>query len=243
MDYLNKEDYDVSIRSDIFKYGIHNTTLLPTKQLAFSMKQPLELSDLRMDYQSLMSSQVSAEFTQSLEKELKSLMCQNEDYLDLVDLTNQPEDIKEKQTVDRLINFIYQSDYDFIIVNGKWASYLQDNVSFSYYLDSKPDKFSAQVYSIGKIYKIDVYVDPYMRYDADWAICGRRDSFQYNMKFDSIKDSYDSMSFSGLLKFSLRYDINMTDNFIKLHFMYKNTEAYSKFLSDRRDKKIDEIIK
>jgi hypothetical protein len=243
VDYLNKEEYDLTINSDILKYGIHNTTLIPTKQLAFSMRQPLELKDLKISYQNLVSNQVSAEFTQSLENELKKLMCQSEDYLDLVDLTNQPEDIKEKQTVNRLINFLSYSDYDFIILNGRWASYILDNYLFSFPNEGGKVSSGAQAYLVGKIYKIDVYVDPYMRYDDDWAVCGKKDSFQYNIKFDSVNDSYDPMSIIGLLKFCLKYEINMTDNFIKLHFMYKNTEAYSKFLSDRRDKKIDEIIK
>ena len=243
MNYLDKEEYDVKIDSHLLNYGTHNTYLKLTKQLKFSMKPPLDLKDMKLDYRSLTSKMVSAEFTQALEKELINLMSKNEDYLDLLDLTNLPDDKREKESIDRIINYLKYNNYDFVIVNGRWASFIQDTYSFNFNTSTNNSSVSSRIYHVGSILNVDVHVDPYMKYDTDWVICGRKNSFQYNLKFDSIVESPYSFSIVTNLNFCLGYDIDMSNNFIRLHFLYKNNEAYSKFISDIRDKKIDEIIK
>lgn len=243
MNYLDKEEYNVNIKSSILDYGILNQNLINQSELRFTMRQPLELPQLKINYNDLMSNHVSAEFSQSLEKELKKMMSQCEDYLDLVDLTNLQQDTKEKQTINRLINFLVNSKYDFILINGTWASHLQYNYLFSLAKENSQG-ISAQCYFIGKIGNVDVYVDPYMRYNEDWIICGMKDSFQYNMKFDSIKEYDYEADIVGHMNFSLKYNITITNqNFIKLHLMYAKTEVYSKFIIDRRDKKLDTLLK
>ena len=242
MNYLDKEEYDINIKSNVLKYGTFNDRLMLTNQLSFRMKEPMDVG-MNIDYRSFMSNQVSNEFTQSFENELKKLMCQRENFLDLTDITYLNQEQREKESANRLVEFLVHSKYDFIILNGKWASFLQNQHSFSYTKESY-DMASVQFTYVGRIHKIDVYVDTFMKYNSDWVICGMKDSFHYNMKFDSVRSSRDTFNIVGDMNYSLKYNIQMiADNFLKLHLLYKDSEVYSKFITDSRDRKIDILLK
>ena len=248
--YLDKSLYKFD--SYLLDYGILNKNLVFKSNLARSISQPFTGSagstgQYNFPDQDLTLDLATKEIQQSFERTVsQSFYDQNEDYIDVINLT-------EKYTSLKLLDYLIINDFDFVIFSGDLNADITNTIwdSGLGYKPSSEEARGAQLHKTGTVRtygrSIDLYVDPYKKYNDKSILCGKKDGFQYNVEIDTILPKPDPFSFTGRIQILLRYNIDMLKQFTTLYWINEKDYAYDKFkphlIKENRDLKIDEILK
>jgi len=152
-----------------------------------------------------------------------------------------------RKHLEQLVTLILGNDYKNLITTGHIASELQDSSSFSPYMTTHDLKNGIPVRPpnglpecIGKLGSIDVYNDPYMKFN-DGRICLFN---QVEFNIGEMK-AYET-PYPGSLapRIVIEYDIDYNVNDSKLIFVIEDetSEAFKQYKSLQRDIKIDDIL-
>jgi hypothetical protein len=139
-----------------------------------------------------------------------------------------------------LVILILSNDYKNLITTGHISSELQDSSSFSPYMTTHDLKTNGLPECFGKLGSIDVYNDPYMKFN-DGRICLFN---QVEFNIGEMK-AYET-PYPGSLapRIVIEYDIDYNVNDSKLIFVIEDetSEAFKQYKSLQRDIKIDNIL-
>jgi len=241
--------------SYLLDYGILNKNLVFKSNLAISISLPFLTGSYNFPNQDLTLDLATKEIQQSFERTVsQSFYDQNEDYIDVINLT-------EKYASLKLLDYLKINDFDFVIFSGALNADITNTIwdnGFGY-KPSSGEYRGAQLYKTGTVRtygrSIDLYVDPFKKYNDKSILCGKKDGFQYNVEIDTILPKpvppdhlhFDPFSFTGKIQILLRYNIDMLKQFTTLYWINEKDYAYDKFKShlikENRDLKIDEILK
>lgn len=159
-----------------------------------------------------------------------------------LNLTKYPNHVElDRQATDELIQYIIDSGYSKCILNGMLAACIQDNVSFIFKTLSNTQTLTngADIYHIGSISNVELYVDPYMRYDDNTVIL--LNEIRLNVDFiDSRLSNEATFHPRILIDFNIFFD---SDSLVCYVLEKKGSPTYLKYISSLRDEKIDNILK
>lgn len=189
---------------------------------------------------SIMKEHIEADISQKIGRKcIKNIMENSRcEYLNLTKYPNYVE--LDREATDELIRYIIDSGYKKCILSSMLAACIQDNVSFN--LKKLPKGQStingADIYSIGLISDIELYVDPYMRYDDNTIIL--LNEIRLNVDFIDSKISNDA-SFCPriVIDFSM---FSNCDSLVCYVLEKKGSPTYLKYISYLRNQKIDDIL-
>ena len=207
-------------------------TLTNLDKRTLSFQNPIYFSG-SVDYSSVIINQINGDFTRLI---LKSLF--NTDKFDFIDRRGKTDFEYDYQSVLDLAEMIIQSGYKNVVTTAKIASHLRDINYFppdSSGLMKKPSdlmKKPSTLYRVGSLRGVNIWVDAFMRYDDD-MIC----------LFDSVSVNIGKIeSFEHIHKVSYSCDFRVDDSKLILLIQNENSEAYKKYKTLIRDKKIDNIL-
>ena len=187
--------------------------------------------DMDKYYISLVCSEIEQSIERSLVKELEKIsVC---DYIDIIG-------IKEYDASKILGDVIKDSGYSNCITNSKTGALLQDNFVFvTDSLISKVINNRGGIYKIGKILDVNIYVDPFMKWNDDVIILF--DNFETNSELVSTNIVSDC-TISPRLVVDYNYTFNILDS--KLYYIIDNTNSkhYGFIKTRNRDIKIDQVL-
>ena len=210
-----------------------NLTHFTRNKLSISMSNLGEPLGIGMDkyYTSLVCSQIEQSIERGLVKELEKISVA--DYIDIVGII----EYEGSRIVE---NVIKDSGYSNCITNSKTAALMiQDCFGFISTKTTKVTNNSGNTYKIGKLYDVDIYVDPFMRWDDDVIILF--DNFETNSELVSTNIVSDS-TISPRLSVDYNYTFNILDS--KLYYIIEDTSSkhYGLIKTRNRDIKIDQIL-
>ena len=189
---------------------------------------------------SIMKEHIEADISQKIGRKcIKNIMENSRcEYLNLTKYPNYVE--LDREATDELIRYIIDSGYKKCILSSMLAACIQDNVSFN--LKKLPKGQStingADIYSIGLISDIELYVDPYMRYDDNTIIL--LNEIRLNVDFiDSIISNEASFCPRIVIDFSM---FSNCDYLVCYVLEKKGSPTYLKYISYLRNQKIDDIL-
>lgn len=194
------------------------------------------------------SYEFSNDFRQHIEKDIASTIsrkCIKEivdnsktEYLDLTHYTNDIE--LDRKAIDELIHHITNSGYTKCILGSMLAAGIQDNVIFNFKKLPKTQPLinGADIYGIGSISNVELYVDPYMKYNDTTIIL--LNDLRLNLEFIENKIVSEATFHPRVL-----IDFNMFSSYDALVCRVldkKGAENYLKYISDLRNQKIDDLL-
>lgn len=189
---------------------------------------------------SIMKEHIEADISQKIGRKcIKNIMENSRcEYLNLTKYPNYVE--LDREATDELIRYIIDSGYKKCILSSMLAACIQDNVSFN--LKKLPKGQSTisgvDIYSIGLISDIELYVDPYMRYDDNTIIL--LNEIRLNVDFiDSIISNEASFCPRIVIDFSM---FSNCDSLVCRVLDKKGSPTYLKYISYLRNQKIDDIL-
>jgi hypothetical protein len=142
--------------------------------------------------------------------------------------------------LEKLVSLILSNNYKNLITTILISSELQDSAFFSSYMTTHDLKTSGLLECYGKLGSVEVYVDPYMRYN-DGRIC-LFNEVEFNI---GEMKAYETTQIGSLVpRIIIEYDIDYNVGDSKLIFVIENekSEAYMQYKSLQRDIKIDNIL-
>ena len=143
-------------------------------------------------------------------------------------------ELDEKAT-DDLISYIISSGYKKCILNSMIACCIQDRAIFNF----KGSKYNADVYKIGSIGPVELYIDPYMRFDDETIILFN----DLRVNIESINTNIVSeMTFTPKLLIGFNIAFSLGDSLVCDVITSKHSKSYYKYISDLRNQKIDDIL-
>jgi hypothetical protein len=216
-----------------------NLTNFETRKFSF----PVLTSEMKSEYlnigmESHLINVIKNEINQDINKLFtKRLFTTNKfDYLDL-----RPDgSLSGRIHLEDLVILILSNDYKNLITSGFIASELQDSSSFSPYMTTHDLKTNGLPECIGKLGSIDVYNDPYMKFN-DGRICLFN---QVEFNIGEMK-AYETTQIGSLApKIVIEYNVDYNVGDSKLIFVIENenSESYKQYKSLQRDIKIDNIL-
>jgi hypothetical protein len=159
------------------------------------------------------------------------------EYLDLTKYVNDIE--LDRLATNELIDYIIVSGYSKCILNGMLAACIQDDARFYFKaMNQNTIILGADIYGIGSISNIELYVDPYMKYNDTTMIL--LNNLKLNLELIENKIVSEPSFHSRLL-----IDFNMFSSYDALVCRVldkKGSENYLKYISDLRNQKIDDIL-
>ncbi len=230
----------MEIKSEFLKIGLLDKRIPLNQTLSVSchitQSEKRNISDnLDINIENKMNQALVSEITKEFHsKILKEISLTNEEFLNVMNLS-------ESDSINILHNYLHENGFDFIIVGSEIAMFAQDSVIFNF--DPISNKVSNGmnniIYKIGKLGNIDCYIDAYKKYNDKEITCGKKESFIYNYKIDTMSKVTD-VTFDPRMLVDLRYNfILKEESFLNLHFVNEYNPRYIQVL---RDKKIDEIL-
>lgn len=180
-----------------------------------------------LDYNSVIINtickEINGDFTRLI---LKSLF--NTDKFDFIDRRGKTDFEYDYQSVLDLAEMIIQSGYKNVVTTAKIASHLRD---INYFLPDPSDLMNT-LYRVGSLRGVNIWVDAFMGYDDDMFCL-----------FDSVSVNIGKIeSFEHIHKVSYICDFRVDDSKLILLIQNENSEAYKKYKTLIRDKKIDNIL-
>ena len=158
------------------------------------------------------------------------------EYLDLTKYVNDIE--LDRLATNELIDYIIDSGYSKCILNGMLAACIQDNVSFSFSNITTNLSIGGDIYNIGSISNVELYVDPYMRYDDNTVIL--LNEIRLNVDFiDSRLSNEATFHPRIVIDFNIFSD---SDSLVCYVLEKKGSPTYLKYISHLREQKIDDIL-
>jgi len=160
------------------------------------------------------------------------------EYLDLTHYTNDIE--LDRKATDELIHYITNSNYTKCILGSMLAACIQDSFRFNFKKMPKTQPLinGADIYNIGFLSDVELYVDPYMKY-TDFTMILLND-LKLNLELIENKIVSEPSFHSRLL-----IDFNMFSSYDALVCRVldkKGSENYLKYISDLRNQKIDILL-
>ena len=160
------------------------------------------------------------------------------EYLDLTHYTNDIE--LDRKATDELIHYITNSGYTKCVLGSILAVSLQDDVRFNFKILPKTQTLinGADIYNIGSVSNVEIYIDPYMKY-SDTTIILLND-LRLNLELIENKIVSEPTFHSRLL-----IDFNMFlsyDALVCYVLEKKGSPTYLKYISHLRNQKIDNIL-
>jgi hypothetical protein len=159
------------------------------------------------------------------------------DYLDL-----RPDgSLSSRIHLEDLVILILSNDYKNLITSGHISSELQDSFNFTPYIFTENLKISNGLPEcFGKLGSIDVYNDPYMKFN-DGIIC-LFNEVEFNIGEMKAYETTYTGSFAPRIVIEYDIDYNVGDS--KLIFVIEDetSEAFKQYKSLQRDIKIDDIL-
>ena len=189
----------------------------------------------------------SNDFREHIEKDIASTISRKciKEILDnskneYLDLTKYVNDIElDRLATNELIDYIIGSGYSKCILNGMLAACIQDDARFHFKAMSQNTIINgADIYNIGFLSDIELYVDPYMRYNDTTMIL--LNDLRLNLEFIENKIVSEATFHPRLL-----IDFNMFSSYDALVCRVldkKGSPTYLKYISDLRNQKIDDIL-
>lgn len=225
----------MEIKSEFLKIGLLDKRIKLDQTLsascAITQSEKKDISnglDINKLYNDALVSEITKEFHNRILKEISST---NEEFLNVMN-------ISESESINILHNYLHENGFDFIIVGSEIAMFAQDSVIFNFDPISNRN-VNNTIYKIGKLGNIDCYIDAYKKYNDKEITCGKKESFIYNYKIDTMSKVTD-VTFDPRMLVDLRYNfILKEESFLNLHFVNEYNPRYIQVL---RDKKIDEIL-
>jgi hypothetical protein len=212
-------------------FKIDKNIVTTTEMRCQSSLDPNHTHSIRVngiDDESVMRSMLIGELGQSIQKNIikKLVSTQNVDF----------EDVRGTQFDLKPFNTKYlskYSNYKYIITNVMIGSLMQDSIEFEFKPIGNRVNSTGQIYEIGIISDIVVYVDPYMKYTDRMIIL--HNGVNLNTS-DLIFDSYEN---GRIIK--TRLGIGSVDSRILYLIESNDSPEYALFLQKMRDEKIDVI--
>lgn len=160
------------------------------------------------------------------------------EYLDLTKYVNDIE--LDRLATNELIDYIIDSGYSKCILNGMLAACIQDDARFYFKTMNQNTSIinGVDIYNIGFLSDIELYVDPYMRYNDNTIIL--LNDLKLNLEIIENKIVSEATFHPRIL-----IDFNMYSEYSALVCRIldkKGTENYLKYISDLRNQKIDDIL-
>ena len=217
-----------------------NTNLTNFQRHSISAAVPVNAFVEGLDQESYLYSIMSDEIKQTIYKIiLRDLSSStNIDFLDVRSMGGTDTHASSVYLFNKILEYPFNTN---LVTNAKIATVLQDCAMFSVQASNKIYK-GAEVYPVGKISNLDIYVDPYMRWDDDWMCIFNE--IEINVEISEPEIVAES-TFAPRLKidFNLAYRILGQSNILYVvEDGFKNMNAYNAFISKQRDEKIDSII-
>jgi len=159
------------------------------------------------------------------------------DFLDLSKYDNDVELVKP--ATDELIDYIINSGYKKCILSSMLASVIQDDIRFHFKAMNQNITINgADIYSIGFLSTIELFIDPYMRFNDNIVLL--INDLRLNVNYIDSEIKSDATFTPRIV-----IDFNMFSSYdSKICYvvdkMYSNN--YNKYLAELRDKKIDTLL-
>ncbi len=159
------------------------------------------------------------------------------EYLDLTKYVNDIE--LDRLATNELIDYIIDSGYSKCILNGMLAACIQDDARFCFKaMNQNSISNGADIYNIGFLSDIELYVDPYMRYDDNTVIL--LNEIRLNVDFiDSRLSNEATFHPRIVIDFNIFSD---SDSLVCYVLEKKGSPTYLKYISHLREQKIDDIL-
>jgi len=158
------------------------------------------------------------------------------EYLDLTKYVNIELD---RFATNELIDYIIGSGYSKCILNAMLANCIQDDNRFHFKAKNQNITINgADIYNIGFLSDIELYVDPYMRYNDTTMIL--LNDLKLNLELLDNKIVTEATFHPKIV-----IDFNMYSEYDALVCRVidkKGTENYLKYISDLRNQKIDDLL-
>jgi hypothetical protein len=159
------------------------------------------------------------------------------EYLDLTKYVNDIE--LDRLATNELIDYIIGSRYNKCILNVMLANCIQDDNRFHFKAMNQNTTINgADIYNIGFLSDIELYVDPYMRYNDNTMIL--LSDLRLNLELLDNNIVSEATFHPRIL-----IDFNMYSEYDALVCRVidkKGTENYLKYISDLRNQKIDDLL-
>jgi hypothetical protein len=156
-----------------------------------------------------------------------------------LDLTHYTNDIElDRKATDELIHYITNSNYTKCILGSMLVACIQDSFRFNFKKMPKTQPLinGTDIYGIGSISNVEIYLDPYMKY-TDFTMILLND-LRLNLELIENKIVSEPTFHSRLL-----IDFNMFSSSLVCRVLdKKGSENYLKYISDLRNQKIDDIL-
>lgn len=155
-------------------------------------------------------------------------------------------ELDEKAT-DDLISYIISSGYKKCILNAMLACCIQDRAIFDFNSSKGPLYNGSDVYCIGSVGLVELYIDPYMGFDNETIILfndlrvntGLIDTNIINdINFGSKVTTF----FNPKLLIDFNIAFSFGDSLVCDVITSKHSKSYYKYISGLRDEKIDDIL-
>jgi hypothetical protein len=188
----------------------------------------------------LIEKDISSTISRKLIKEL--VVSSRNEYFDLTQYTyNYTINELDEKATDDIISYIISSGYKRCILNSMVGSYIQDRPIFNFNkINGKGPMYNgADVYHIGSIGPVELYIDPYMRYDDETIIL-----FNYlgvNIELTNT-DIVSEMTFVPKLLIEFNMAFSFGDSLVFDLISSKHSKSYYKYVTDLRNKKIDNLL-
>jgi hypothetical protein len=225
------------------RWMVENKNLTNFETRKFSV--PVLSSEMKSEYLNIdmdphLINVIKNEINQDINKLFtKRLFTTNK--FDYLDLRTDGSLVTGRKHLEQLVSLLTGDNYKNLITTRLISSELQDSLSFSHYMATHDLKTGSEPQCFGKLSgRVDVYSDPYMRYD-DGRIC-LFNEVEFNI---GEMRAYETTQIGSLApRISIEYDIDYNVGDSKLIFVIENenSEAFKQYKSLQRDIKIDNIL-
>lgn len=187
---------------------------------------------------SIMKEYIEKDISQTISRKCIKNIIDNSRH-EYLNLTKYPNHIElDRQATDELIKYIIDSGYKKCVLSSMLAACIQDNVSFSFSNITTNLSIGGDIYNIGSISNVELYVDPYMRYDDNTVIL--LNEIRLNVDFiDSRLSNEATFHPRIVIDFNIFSD---SDSLVCYVLEKKGSPTYLKYISHLREQKIDDIL-
>ena len=182
---------------------------------------------------------IASTISRKLIKEL--IVSSRNEYLNLTQYTyNYTINELDEKATDDIISYIISSGYKKCILNQMFATCIQDRAIFNFNTISKSPIYNgADVYHIGSIGPVKLYIDPYMRFDDETIILFN--DLRVNTELiDTNIVSESTFTPKLLIEFNIAFSLG--ESLFCEVLTSKHSKSYYKYISDLRNQKIDDIL-
>lgn len=243
VDNINNDPSGLFVPKSFFR---ENRNVPITKSFKFSYNGvPGMGSAFGIDIDAHIYSNIVSEFNVNIVKVITSDMYNTSNYeaidmreLSYTDITNLSHNDTRK-IIDDLYLINQKDGYTNLITSGSLACVLQDHSGFSIIPSNGISNSSGDIYHIGRIFGVNVWVDPYMRYDDDRFVFFN----DIDINIDNIKASVVSeATFNPRILFM--YDIGTSPIDSKVVYVVNNESSpgWLKIKQINRGIKINQIL-